>query len=610
MPRGIFDELIVRGRSVFKMFSVTETATAGVPDGTLRLWDDGAQQYIQTYSLAVGAWETFMSVGAFGGHFNGTFLESMKATTAESGGVVTLSLEQDGGGDLTMRFSDGLTLLDTTPAATIALTLGSDTSPQVNYIYVLQSTKVLTKSTSGWPDDAEHIKVAFLFVPSSAFVSSNGVYVNHNWNDHATDLNNMGHLSHVAERERATSAQWFSGIDGDGSSGYLTLNGTTVDLAFTAGLVYQMHPHVVPAFDTGDSGLVLVPNWNGDLYHDITNLYDIVADSGGNTIGNNKYFNLTVWGVANEGGELHQVMINLPSGFYNTLAGAQEDADGHDNFTMPREFDLDSTNGFLIARLTVRKLSASWTLHQTIDLRGTTPQTATGGGIVTEFSDAAFRVHGSADATKQMALEVDGVSAATTRTLTVQDANGTIALTADLPADPHAEAHTAASHSDQGATGAELETLTDGSNADALHVHSSMKKTSSGGYFLIPSGPAAGVTVASSTSANTYGSWVELEDSTSAAIFIVGYIMRDSSFGADYAQLDLGTGAEAAESSIGESYQPAGTAADLFRSEYFPFPIPVATSTRIAARTADNTTTAEGITVSLICINQADLVDL
>ena len=37
--------------------------------------------------------------------------------------------------------------------------------------------------------------------------------------------------------------------------------------------------------------------------------------------------------------------------------------------------------------------------------------------------------------------------------------------------DHHNESHTAASHSDQGATGAELETLTDGSNADSLHAH-------------------------------------------------------------------------------------------------------------------------------------------
>ena len=37
--------------------------------------------------------------------------------------------------------------------------------------------------------------------------------------------------------------------------------------------------------------------------------------------------------------------------------------------------------------------------------------------------------------------------------------------------DHHAQAHTVASHSDTTATGAELETLTDGSNADVLHAH-------------------------------------------------------------------------------------------------------------------------------------------
>ncbi len=36
----------------------------------------------------------------------------------------------------------------------------------------------------------------------------------------------------------------------------------------------------------------------------------------------------------------------------------------------------------------------------------------------------------------------------------------------------HAESHTVASHSDTTATGSELETLTDGSNADSLHAHS------------------------------------------------------------------------------------------------------------------------------------------
>jgi len=43
--------------------------------------------------------------------------------------------------------------------------------------------------------------------------------------------------------------------------------------------------------------------------------------------------------------------------------------------------------------------------------------------------------------------------------------------TGKTPDDHHDEAHTVASHSDTSATGPELDTLTDGSNADALHMH-------------------------------------------------------------------------------------------------------------------------------------------
>jgi hypothetical protein len=65
--------------------------------------------------------------------FNGTFVESFDATVSEAGGVVTLSLEQSGGGDLTMVFSDGSSQLDCTdPVQTIELTVGaSDAAPQV-----------------------------------------------------------------------------------------------------------------------------------------------------------------------------------------------------------------------------------------------------------------------------------------------------------------------------------------------------------------------------------------------------------------------------------------------------------------------------------------------
>jgi hypothetical protein len=55
---------------------------------------------------------------------------------------------------------------------------------------------------------------------------------------------------------------------------------------------------------------------------------------------------------------------------------------------------------------------------------------------LSEPSDTTFRVVGSSDATKKVAFEVDGLTTATTRTLTVPDASGTIALTSDFAAPP------------------------------------------------------------------------------------------------------------------------------------------------------------------------------
>jgi hypothetical protein len=49
------------------------------------------------------------------------------------------------------------------------------------------------------------------------------------------------------------------------------------------------------------------------------------------------------------------------------------------------------------------------------------------------FSDANFSVYNSADSSKAIKLDVSSVSPSNTRTLAVQDASGTIALSADIP---------------------------------------------------------------------------------------------------------------------------------------------------------------------------------
>lgn len=57
----------------------------------------------------------------------------------------------------------------------------------------------------------------------------------------------MGHMLHMAERARRDGAYYFSGIDPNGASDYLTITAGNVDVKTTAGVVYQMHKHATPA---------------------------------------------------------------------------------------------------------------------------------------------------------------------------------------------------------------------------------------------------------------------------------------------------------------------------------------------------------------------------
>lgn len=59
---------------------------------------------------------------------------------------------------------------------------------------------------------------------------------------------------------------------------------------------------------------------------------------------------------------------------------------------------------------------------------------ASAASIGTEFTDSTFRVQDNADATKEIAFEASGITTGTTRTLTVPDASGTIALISDVTA--------------------------------------------------------------------------------------------------------------------------------------------------------------------------------
>jgi hypothetical protein len=324
----------------------------------------------------------------FIGFWNGVITQTFIFNATSDGATITGSLiPANGHPDLTMRFSDGLTTLDTSPAATITLTAGTDSNPQLNYVYIPQSTKVLTLSTAGFPV-AQHIKIASLFLRSATSTQTDGALRNQNFNDHIEDTSTFqGHLSHITSRLRTLDAKWESGV-----AGTTTINtGPTPDdvfVATTGGIVRQLHLQSFPALDTETGDDIHVVNNLANPYVTITNLNTQILDSQGNTL-NNTSFSFVMWGVINSDGEQSHIMLNLPSDSY-AFANPQaaiDDSNGFSDYTISKAFE---GVGFLIARFTYTFKNNAWVLIDTHDLRNTVPNNTAGGGIggagVTEFT--------------------------------------------------------------------------------------------------------------------------------------------------------------------------------------------------------------------------------
>lgn len=359
--------------------------------------------------------------------WNGYLLETVDIAVTSDGATITAAAEQAGGGDLTVIFSDGFHDWDTTPADTIALTAGSDTSPQINFVYFLQSTKLLTVSTSNWPA-TEHAPLATVLCQSAASVQTDGVYKLHTWTDHVVDTNQQGHISDISFWIRGQAATWQSGV---AQTLTITPNGGAPDnVIFTSasGIVLQLHDHTFPAFSgTPD---VYTVNDSATPFNIVTDLNVLLTDSTGASM-SGKYFSLVIWGVASEDGATNsKLMVNLPGGSYNTQSNLISDPLQFADFSIPTDF---RGTGFLIAELQLRHQAAAsgtWTEIDLVDLRGQFPQSGAGGATVgqTEFIDNTFRILDEGDSTKEIAFQASGITTATTRTLTVQDADGTIAL--------------------------------------------------------------------------------------------------------------------------------------------------------------------------------------
>jgi hypothetical protein len=353
--------------------------------------------------------------------WNGAIIESPVVSVSSDGTTITFSVERSGGGDLTCVFSDGFYSWDTTPADTISLTAGTDTVPQINYIYFLQSTKALTVSTSDFPS-AEHCPLATVYCQSAASLQTDGPYKVHAWTDHVKDSHEQGHVAHLNSWIRSQNATWISDV---APTLTITTNGSAKDnviFTSTAGIVYQLHKHTFPAF-TGTPDYYVV-NDSTTAFDKITDLNDLLTDSDGDSM-SGRYFSLVIWGVVSEDGSDCKLMVNLPSGSYTTSARVQRDSKKYANFSIPAEF---RGTGFLIAQYNLHHStlsSGTWTEVNSVDLRGLYPSISAGSGTVTgsEFDDSVFRVYDNADDSKNLAFQVSSVATATTRTITMCDSD-------------------------------------------------------------------------------------------------------------------------------------------------------------------------------------------
>ncbi len=385
---------------------------------------------------------------------NGAIEETIDASVSSDGATITFSVQKEGGGNLTLLFSDGFTTFVAAPA-TIALTAGSATSPQSNYVYILQSNKTLTVSTSAFPS-AEHAPLATVIVQTAALVQANGALKLHAWTDHLSDADNQGQISHFTEWIREQHATWKSGV-----SQTLTITGgapDTIDFATTSGSIFQLHPHTMPAKNTATGSVVHVVNDNASPYTTVTDLADLLTDNTGASM-SGKYFNLVIWASISEAAADSQLFVNLPGGSYSKQTDAEQDVSGFTVFDLPADF---KGAAFLISRLLLKHSAGgggTWTAVEEADLRGKIPSAAAGTStqaIATTFADNAFRLFDEGDVTRLLDFQLSGITAGNTRTWTVPDEDMT--LIDDATSDPLIDANSASDG-------------TEGSLARKDHVH-------------------------------------------------------------------------------------------------------------------------------------------
>lgn len=283
--------------------------------------------------------------------FNGAVLEPTTILTFEDTGNLYLTIEKEGGGNISLFFDGVFDIFDSTPAASIQLIPGTDTVPIRNYVYIPKDTKQLTISQIGFPTTQQYVPIADIIVPSVSKVISSGFYKVHLWTDHISDDIGRGHLQHVNYWIRRQHATYEKGA-AITTTPAENVSASLIDIATTVAEVLQLHVHSFPAFNTASGSKLYIQNDPTILFKEISNLNstDISQDSSGGLLAG-RFYSIVMWGVVSEESSDCKIFINLPSGSYNTEARALDDISSFTNFNILKEY---KGTGFLMYKFTLQ----------------------------------------------------------------------------------------------------------------------------------------------------------------------------------------------------------------------------------------------------------------
>lgn len=415
---------------------------------------DDSQTIPEFYHLSYDDYLDIMNGGLHDNEFNGCVIEKQDTTVVVDTGVIYLDVEKLGGGDLTLQvdgehyYLDCITGSGVGGKARIALTAGTATTPQDNYVTLNRSGSVAVLSVStSFPDlaglDAGSGFVAYLSLWSAAKTVTDGA-LRHQRTTDAVVYSNRGRIGAIMERLRSFGATWLNGAN---PTAVIVPNGgapDSFDLLSAAGVIYQAHQQTWPSLSVLVNGCyVMNASGTGVLtkWQKITNCNQLLELADGTAITINKRFNLTFFGLINKTTGECKIGVNLPTGTYTSNKDGYNDPNNTAVVSVP---DTVKTVAFLLCRVPIKYstlASGTWSFLGTllggvpdvIDLRGNPIGISGSGasGSASTFPDDVFEIFDNTDTSKRLALDASAISTATTRTLVLPNKNGTITLAGD-----------------------------------------------------------------------------------------------------------------------------------------------------------------------------------